>query len=67
MAPPKSPRNAPPATTTTSQGRRHRKPQEGGRGAQSKRSDARYKEIKHLLARKEREKKEHAETLIEEL
>ena len=33
----------------------------------SHRSDLKYKEIKLLLKRKEREKRENAETLIEEL
>ena len=31
------------------------------------RSDLKYKEIRRLLARKQREKREQAETLIEEL
>ena len=33
----------------------------------SHRSDLKYKEIRLLLAKKEREKRENAETLIEEL
>ena len=33
----------------------------------SHRSDLKYKEIKRLLAKKEREKRESAETVIEEL
>ena len=37
------------------------------RNIQSHRSDLKYKEIKRLLAKKEREKRENAETLIEEL
>ena len=69
MAPAKPPKSSldpePAAVKTTSQGRRKRNQE--GRGVQSKRSDLRYKEIRHLLARKEREKREHAETLIEEL
>ena len=36
-------------------------------GGPSKRSDLKYKEIRHLLARKEREKRDQAETIIEEL
>ena len=36
-------------------------------GGASKRSDLRYKEIRHLLARKEREKRDQTETIIEEL
>ena len=57
-------RNAPPPTERSTQGRR-KKPQ--SERTSSKRSDLKYKEIRHLLARKEREKREHAETLIEEL
>ena len=33
----------------------------------SHRSDLKYKEIKRLLAKKEREKRESADTIIEEL
>ena len=70
MAPAKPPKSSRDpdlaAVKTTSQGRRKRN-QEGRGGGQSKRSDLRYKEIRHLLARKEREKAQHAETLIEEL
>ena len=33
----------------------------------SQRSDLKYKEIKRLLAKKEREKRENTETIIEEL
>lgn len=38
-----------------------------GGDAKTHRSDLKYKEIRRLLARKEREKKEQAETMIEEL
>ena len=67
MAPPSRSRRqrAPPEPALTTQGRRPRKEQEGR--SSSKRSDLRYKEIRHLLARKEREKRDHAETIIEEL
>jgi len=37
------------------------------REVKSHRSDLKYKEIRLLLAKKEREKQENAETLIEEL
>ena len=60
----RAPRNAAPDTSHSTQGRRRKAQTER---VSSKRSDLRYKEIRHLLARKEREKREHAETLIEEL
>ncbi len=43
------------------------RPSKGKKDSKTHRSDLKYKEIRRLLARKEREKREQAEVLIEEL
>ena len=57
----------PPPPAPPIDGIHRRKEKKERTGGPSKRSDLKYKEIRHLLARKEREKRDQAETIIEEL